>query len=49
MNNKDSSVSSRVGANVQEMDVVLSECHDRFVVSGERGRRLLDEVPRDGC
>ena len=47
MNNIDSSLSGTVTANVQEMNVVLSECHDRAIAIGVRG--FLDGIPRKRC
>lgn len=45
MNDKDTSHSRAVASNIQEMDVVLSECHDGVIVGGET--EVLDEIPRE--
>lgn len=45
MNDKDTSHSRAVASNIQEMDVVLSECHDGVIVGGEA--EVLDEIPRE--
>ena len=47
MNNKDPSLSGTVTANVQEMNVVLSECHDGVIAIGVRS--FLDGIPRERC
>ena len=47
MDDKDASLSRPVVSNVQEMDVVLSKCHDGVIIFGKI--RFLDEIPRESC
>lgn len=46
VDDKDVGLSRAVAANIQEMDVVLSEGHHRIIIIGEVG--FLDEIPCDG-
>lgn len=43
MNHEDASLPRTVASNVQEMDVVLSECHDGVIIGGET--EVLYEIP----
>lgn len=45
MNDEDTSLPRAVASNVQEMDVVLSKCHDGVIILGEG--ELLDDIPLD--
>ena len=45
MDDKDTSVPRTVVSNVQEMNVVLSKCHDRVIIF--RKIEVLDEIPPD--
>lgn len=47
MDDKDASVPGTVVSDVQEMDVVLSECHSGVVIGGEA--ELSDGFPLEGA
>lgn len=47
MNDKDASLARTVVANVQEVNMVLSECHDGVIAIRESW--FLDKVPPDSC
>ena len=46
MDDKDASDTGTVSSNIQEVDVILSKCHDGVIVGREI--EVLDEIPREG-
>lgn len=46
MDDEDAGRSRTIVSNAQEMNVVLSKCHDGVIIIGEI--KLLDEIPLDG-